>query len=85
MQAVKKVRPSLAALPPLRKMARVKKLWNPDVGLSHYAFKIADYAFEQCSKNPPIMLQLRSELSHYALNKQVQFYSLTLNQSILLH
>ena len=42
---------------------------------AHYAFKIAYYVFEQCSKNLPIMLQLYSELSHYTLNMQVQFYN----------
>ena len=40
-------------------------------------FKIAYYAFEQCSKNLPIMLH--SELSYYALKMQVQFYSWMLN------
>jgi len=40
---------------------------------AHYAFKIAYFAFEQCSENLLIMLQLCSRLSHYALNMQVQF------------
>ena len=48
---------------------------------AYYAFKIAYYAFKQCSKNLLIMLQLWSELSHYTLNMQAQFYSWMLAQS----
>jgi len=49
------------------------------IGIMKACPKIAYYAFEQCSKNLPIMLQLCSELSHYALNMQVQFYNQMLN------
>jgi len=34
--------------------------------------KIAYNAFEQCSKNLPIMFKFCSEMSHYALNMQAQ-------------
>ena len=34
----------------------------------YYAFEIAYYAFEHCSKISPIMLQLCPVVSHYAPN-----------------